>query len=76
MEKNLSVNFDGTTRLGEAFTIIVRFVDNWKIEQHLIRLQLLVKTMTREDIARELVNVLSVEYILAITRLHQLCWGN
>ena len=26
--KNISVNFNGTTRLGEAFATIIRFVDN------------------------------------------------
>ena len=51
--KYISVRFDGT--VGEVLAIIVRFVDNWKIEQRLIRLQLLVKTMTGEEIARELV---------------------
>lgn len=61
--KNVSLIFDGTSRLGEALAIIVCFVgDEWKIEQHLVRLQLLVKLMTGEEIARELVNTLSVEY--------------
>ena len=50
-EKNVSVMFDGTTRLGEALAIIVRFVDNWHIVQRLIRVQILVKTMTGEEIA-------------------------
>ena len=44
-KKNVSVLFDGTTRLGEALAIIVRFVDNWHIVQRLIRVQMLVKTM-------------------------------
>ena len=48
--KNISVNFDGTTRLGEAFAIIVRFVDNWKIEQCSIQLQLLAKTAWHRSI--------------------------
>ena len=67
--KNISVIFDGTTRLGEALAIIVRYVDSWKIEQHLIRIQLLVKSMTGEEIARELVNVLSVEYGVTVERV-------
>ena len=59
----LSVIFDGTTRLGEALVIVVRFVDDeFVIKQRLVRLQLLAKSMTGEEIARELINCLSVEY--------------
>lgn len=68
-DKNIAIIFDGTTRLGEAFAIIVRFIDGWKIIQRLIRVQLLVKTMTGEEIARELVNVVSVEYGVTVNRL-------
>ena len=50
--KRISVIFDGTTRRGEAMAIIVRFMDNWSIKQRLVRLQMLVKTMTGEEIAR------------------------
>ena len=32
--KDLSVFFDGTTRLGEAMDIVVRFIDSdWQIQQ-------------------------------------------
>ena len=48
----------GTTRLGEGVAVFVRFVDDWQILQRLIRVQLLVKSMTGEEIARELVNAL------------------
>ena len=57
----MSLIFDGTTRLGEALAIVVRFVsdsDDWKIEQRLIRLQLLTKSMTGEEIAREIIDTL------------------
>jgi hypothetical protein len=61
--KSVSVIFDGTTRLGEAMAIVVRFVDDsFVIQQRLIRLQLLVKSMTGEEIARELINTLSAQY--------------
>ncbi len=46
----LSVIFDGTTHLGEAMAIVVRFVDDsFVIKQRLIRLQLLAKSMRRRD---------------------------
>lgn len=61
--KPLSVIFDGTTRLGEAMVIVVRFIDEaFVIQQRLVRLQLLSKSMTGEEIARELIDSLSVQY--------------
>ena len=59
----VSVIFDGTTRLGEAMAIVVRFVDaDFNIHQRLIRMLLLAHSMTGEEIARELINTLSVRY--------------
>lgn len=37
-EKNISVIFDGTTRSGEVLAVVIGFVAEWKIKQHLIRL--------------------------------------
>ena len=62
--KNVGVIFDGTC-LGEALAIVVRFVDDWE----LIRLQLLTKTMTGEEIAREIVHTVSTEYGVSGDRL-------
>ena len=46
--------FDGTTHTCEALAIILRFVsESWSIEQRLIRIQLLTKSLTGEEIARE-----------------------
>ena len=68
--KDLSVMFDGTTRLGEALAIVIRFVDDgWKINQRLIRLQMVVKSLTGEELARELISVLSVNYGIATQHL-------
>ena len=61
--KHVSVVFDGTTRLGEALAIVIRYVDSgWKIMQWLVRLQMLAKSVTGEELARELISVLSVNY--------------
>ena len=68
-QKKNSIIFYGTTRLGEALAVIIQFVAEWKIEQHLIRLQLLTKSMTEEEIDRELVSVLSVEYSISVDQL-------
>ena len=61
--KHLSVIFDGTSRLGEALAVIVRFVgEDWTLEQRLIRMQMLSKSMAGQEIARELISILSVTY--------------
>ena len=73
--KDLSVVFDGTTLLGEALAIGLRYVDDgWKINQRLVCLQIVVKSLTGKELARELTSVLSVQYnigtqqLLAITK--------
>lgn len=68
-QKNVGIIFDGMTRLGEALAIVVRFVDDWEVRQRLICLQLLTKTMTGEEIAREIVHTVSTEYGVTGVRL-------
>ena len=61
--KKVSAIFDGTTRLGEALVIVLRFVtDDWQIQHRLVRLQLLAKSLTGEEVAREVISVLQVDY--------------
>ena len=58
--RKVSVIFDGTTHVGEAMAVVLQFVDSqWKIQQRLVRLMLLAKSMTGEEVARELIVVLS-----------------
>ena len=59
-DKYLSVIFDGTSRLGEVLVVIVRYVHQMKIEQRLVRVQFMAKSMKGEEVARELISVLSV----------------
>ncbi len=40
--KRISIIFDGITRQGEALVIIVRYVENWTIQQRLICVNILV----------------------------------
>ena len=66
----MSVIFDGTSRLGEALAIVIRYItDDWKIQQNLIRLQMLAKSLCGEELARELISVLSVNYSIATNQL-------
>ena len=61
--QHLGIVFDGTTRLGEAMTIVLCFVsDSWTVEQRVVRVQSVSKSMTGEDIACELIHVLSSTY--------------
>lgn len=56
--RNVSVIFDGTTHVSEAMNIILRFVsDDWKIEQRLVKLLLVTKSMTGEELAQQLLSI-------------------
>ena len=57
---NVAVSFDGTTRLGEAQLIVLRYVTaEWKIKQAVVRLQLLAKSLKVKELAREIITVLA-----------------
>lgn len=59
--KCMSVIFNGTSRLSEVLAVVLRFVDSdAKIQQHLIQMMFLMKSLTGEETARELINILSV----------------
>lgn len=64
--REISIVFDGTTRLGEALVLIIRFLDSeWKIQQRLVRFLLLAKSLSGEEVAREIISVLAREYGVA-----------
>jgi len=66
----VSVIFDGTSRLGQALTLVLRFIGvDWTIEQRLVRVQLLAKSLSGEEIAREIISVLSTAYGIGSNRL-------
>lgn len=69
MESWLSAIFYGTTRNGEALAVVVRFVRNWKIEQRLVRLVLLAKSVNGDELAREILTILSTELGVASGKL-------
>ena len=50
--KAVSTIFDGSTRLGEDLAFIVQFVDSqWNVQQRLVRLQVLAKSLKAEELA-------------------------
>ena len=74
--KDLSVIFDGTTRLGEMFVIVIRFIDSdWGIQQRLIKVHILAKSLSGEEIAREVINSLSLEYGIASEQIIFSCYA-
>ena len=53
-QQEISIIFDGTIHVCEALVILVRFVDEkWNIQQHVVKLMLLAKSLTGEEVARQ-----------------------
>ena len=59
--RDVSVIFDGSTRLGEALAIVLRFFSEGHIKQHLVKVAMLSKSLCGEELARELLTALSTE---------------
>eukprot|EP00112_Aurelia_sp_Birch-Aquarium-sp1_P014586 Seg3162.1 transcript_id=Seg3162.1/GoldUCD/mRNA.D3Y31 product="hypothetical protein" protein_id=Seg3162.1/GoldUCD/D3Y31 len=58
-----SVVFDGSSRLGEALAIVIRFIDkNWNIQERLVRLETLAKSLKHQELAQRLIQCLAVDY--------------
>ena len=58
-EKWLSVIFDGISHCGEALAILIRYVyDSWNIQLCLLSIRLLSKSLTGEEVAHDLIQVL------------------
>lgn len=56
--RDLSISFDDTSRPVDVLAVVVR--NNWTIQQRLVRLIFLTKSRSGEELARELIIVLSV----------------
>ena len=66
----LSVVFDGSTHLGEAVAIIVRFVDTNRIlQQQLVRLQVVSSSLNGQELTGKLIQCLSVKFQIPSSRL-------
>ena len=61
-DKYISIIYDGTSRLGEVLAVIIRYIDGWQVKQRLVRLEMLTKSMSGDELARELIDILSVTY--------------
>ena len=60
--KHVGIIFDGTTHVCEAFVVVLRYVtQDWVIKQQVCRMMLLPKSLTGEEVARQLITSLSTE---------------
>ena len=68
--KSLGIIFDGTTHVYEAFAIVVRFIsDSRTIKQRLVKIQLLAKCLTGQEIAHELISVVSTQFGMGLNSI-------
>lgn len=59
---HISVIFEGTTHVCEALVVVVRYVDDdWVIQEKVCRLMLLAKSLSGEEVARQLITALSTQ---------------
>ena len=65
----VAVIFNGTTHVCEAFVIVVRYVKNWVIQQKVCRLMLLAKAVTGNEVARQIVEVISTELSIPFNKV-------
>ena len=64
--KHVSIIFDGATHVCEAMVVVLRYVSSdWVIRQKVCRLMLLEKSMCGEEVARQIITVLSTELGIA-----------
>ena len=59
--RQVAVIYDGTTHVCEAMVVILRYIDEWVIRQRVVRMMLVAKSMSGEEVARQLISVLSTE---------------
>ena len=60
--RHVGIIFDGTTHVCEAFVVLLRYVtQNWIIKQEVCRMMLLAKSLTGEEVARQLIASLSTQ---------------
>ena len=53
LSQPLSIIFDGTTHVCEAFVVVLRYLtDDWELKQFVGQLKLLAKKMTGEEISQ------------------------
>ena len=63
LNQPLSIIFDGTTHVCEAFVVVLRYLtDDWELKQCLGWLKLLAKKMTGDEIAQQIIVIVSTDF--------------
>ena len=66
--------------MGEALAIVVRFFEGWSIQQHVVKLSMLAKSLSTEELAKELLMSLSTEFSInehqLVACMHDQCAVN
>ena len=57
----VSIVFNCTTHVCEAFVIVIQYIKDWVIQQKVCRLMLLAKAVTGEEVDRQVFTVISTE---------------
>ena len=69
-QKPVSLIYDGTAHMAKAVVVMLRFVDDhWTIQQRVAQLMLLAKSVTGEELAREIISILSTQLQIQQHRL-------
>ena len=64
LSRDVSLIFDGSTRLGEAVAIVVRFVnDAWEIKQRLLKIEVLASSLKAAELA-QVINGCMVDFTI------------
>ena len=63
LNQPLSIIFEGTTHVCEAFVVVLHYLtDDWELKQCVGQLKLLTKTVTGEEIAQQIIVIVSTEF--------------
>ena len=75
LNQPMSIIFHGTTHVCEAFVVVLCYLtDDWELKQCVGRLKLLAKTMTGEEIAQQIIVILSTEFGISSTDHLSMMW--
>ena len=62
-QDGFSLIFDGKSRLCKALAIVIWSIDkNWNIQERLVRLETLAKSLKHQELAQRLIQCLAVDY--------------
>lgn len=58
--KLVSIISDRTTRLREVLVVVLCYIQDWEVKQHLVRVDFLQKSLNAEELARQIISALYI----------------